>query len=318
MSSTPIRRFHVGTETGPLVLVALGGAALAKRDERFDIGTRQCDLKRAAVALADVARRAPLVITHGEAPQVGLLALESEACRDNRTYPLDVLGAEHHADVASLLEAALANELPDHRIVSLLTQVVVEPLDPAFHHPAMPIGPAYSEADARKLSTERGWSVAADGGVWRRVVASPTPRSVVELPVIEQLVDTGVVVIASGGGGIPVVVDVHGGRHTVEAVVDKDWAAAQLARQLGAETLMLVTDIPAVMRDWGSPGAEAIRATSPTELRQQEFAPESIGSKVDAACWFVSTTGATAVIGALDDTAALLDGEAGTRITRDE
>jgi carbamate kinase len=314
VSSTAMRRLNVDPAAGPLVVAALGGNALLQRDERPDAETQRRNVKRAAVALADVARSFELVVTHGNGPQIGLLALQSEACRDVRTYPLDVLGAETEGMIGYLLEQELGNELPDRVVVSLLTQVVVDALDPAFRSPAKPIGPVYAEADAHRLATERGWTVARDGEGWRRVVASPAPRSIVELPAIRTLLDAGAVPIAAGGGGIPVVVDVQGGRHGVEAVVDKDWSAALLARQLGAATLLLLTDVDAVMHDWGKRKATPIREASVAELRRLELPAGSMRPKVDAACWFVSTTGGDAVIGALDDAVAMVHGERGTRV----
>jgi carbamate kinase len=311
-----MRRNHVDSEVGPLVVAALGGNALLRRGEPFDLETQRRNVKRAAAAMAEIGRDHRVVITHGNGPQIGLLALQSEAIRDVRTYPLDVLGAESEGLIGYLLEQELGNEVPERPVVSLLTQVVVDALDPGFRAPTKPIGPEYTESEARRLTTERGWTMGQDGDAWRRVVASPAPRAIVELPVIQLLLDAGVLVIAAGGGGIPVVVDVHGGRHGVEAVVDKDWASALLARQLGSGTLLLLTDVPSVMRDWGTPNAAPIAETTPAELRNAVFASGSMGPKIDAASWFVSTSGGVAVIGAIDDAAAMLRGEAGTRITR--
>jgi carbamate kinase len=248
-----------------------------------------------------------------------LLALQSEALRDVRTYPLDVLGAESEGMIGYMIEQALGNALPDRVVVSLLTQVVVDALDPAFRKPTKPIGPVYTEAQARELAKQRGWFVAPDDstGAWRRVVASPAPRAIVELPAIETLVEHGVVVVCAGGGGIPVIVDVHGARHGVEAVVDKDLSAALLARQLGADALMLLTDVAAVELDFGTPNARPLRTVTPRELRRHRFAPGSMGPKVDAAAWFASTTGRPAFVGALADAAGVLAGRTGTRIEPD-
>src|SRR5689334_10078171 len=191
-----------------LVVAALGGNALLRRGEPLEAEIARSNAKAAAAALAVVAHDHRLVVTHGNGPQIGLLALQSEAFRDVRTYPLDVLGAETEGMIGYLLEQELGNELPDRLVASLLTQVVVDALDPAFRTPTKPIGPVYTEEDARRFAAERGWAIAPDGNGWRRVVASPSPRSIVELPVIEKLVDEDVLVIAAGGGGIPVVVDV--------------------------------------------------------------------------------------------------------------
>jgi carbamate kinase len=310
-----MRRFHVDPQVGPLVVAAVGGNAFASSDALRDLEAQRCSVKRAASSLAAVARDHQLVVTHGNGPQLGLLAMQSEANRDVRTYPLDVLGAEAEGMLGYLLEQELGNELPEREVVSLLTQVVVDALDPAFRTPTKAIGPAYPEDEARRLANERGWNVAVNGHGWRRVVASPAPRSIVELGVISMLLDAGVVVVAAGGGGIPVVVDVNGGRHGVEAVVEKDWAAALLARQLGARMLLLLTDVPGVLRDYGTDHAQVIGEIAVPELRNESLPTRSMGAKVEAAAWFASTTGGTAVIGAIDDAAAMLSGDAGTRVT---
>ncbi len=300
-----------------LVVAALGGNALLRRGEALEADVQKRHVEAAARSLAGIAREHTLVVTHGNGPQIGLLALQSEAFRDVRTYPLDVLGAESEGMIGYLLEQALGNAIPERPVASLLTQVVVNALDPAFRNPTKAIGPVYTAADARRLAEERGWTVApdTDDDHWRRVVAAPTPLSIVELPVIRLLLDHGVLVVCAGGGGIPVVVDVHGARHGVEAVVDKDLSAALLARNLGADALLLLTDVPAIELEWGTPNAHRLRQTTPAELRQHKFATGSMKPKVDAACWFVSTTGADAAIGALDDAAAMLRREAGTIVT---
>jgi carbamate kinase len=300
-----------------LIVAALGGNALLRRNEAPDAEVAQRNVKVAAAALADVARDHDLVITHGNGPQIGLLALQSEAFRDVRTYPLDVLGAETEGMIGYLLERELGNVLGERPVASLITQTVVDALDPAFQQPAKPIGPMYEAARAKTLARERGWTVAVDGKGWRRVVASPTPRSIVELPTIRLLLEHGVLVVCAGGGGIPVVVDSAGARHGVEAVVDKDLASALLARQLSADLLLLLTDVPAVEVGWGTPDAQPLRTVTPAELEHYEFASGSMAPKVAAATAFVRATGKRAVIGALADTLALVDGTAGTSVTTD-
>ena len=300
-----------------LVVAALGGNALLRRGEPLDAQTQQHNVKLAAESLAEIARDHRVVVTHGNGPQIGLLALQSEALRDVRTYPLDVLGAESEGMIGYLLEQELGNALPGRAVVSLLTQVVVDALDPTFRAPTKPIGPVYTETEARALAEQRGWAIAQDGtgNTWRRVVASPAPRSIVELPAIELLLGNDVVVVCAGGGGIPVVIDVHGARHGVEAVVDKDLAAALLARQIGADALLLLTDVPAVELDFGTPKAHAVHRTTAAELGHHTFAAGSMRPKVQAATWFASTAGGCAAIGALGDAAAILRGDAGTMIT---
>jgi carbamate kinase len=299
-----------------LIVAALGGNALLRRHELLDAEVAQRNVKVAVAALTEIARDHQLVVTHGNGPQIGLLALQSEAFRDVRTYPLDVLGAEREGMIGYLLERELGNALRPVPVASLITQTVVEALDPAFRKPSEPIGPVYTAERARALARERGWSVAKDGDDWRRVVASPNPRSIVEVPTIRLLLEHGIVVVCAGGGGVPVVVDSSGARHGVEAVVDKDLASALLARLLDADLLLLLTDVPAVELDWGTPGARPLAAATPEQLESYSFAAGSMGPKVEAAASFARSTGKRAMIGALADAAALVDGTAGTSITR--
>jgi len=300
-----------------LIVAALGGNALLRRNESLDAETAQRNVKIAASALADIAREHQLVVTHGNGPQIGLLALQSEAFRDVRTYPLDVLGAESEGMIGYLLERELGNVFGDRPVASLITQTVVDALDPAFQRPTKPIGPVYDAERAQTLARERGWTVAPDGPHWRRVVASPTPRSIVELSTIQLLLQHDVVVVCAGGGGVPVVVDSAGARHGVEAVVDKDLTSALLARQLDADLLVLLTDVPAVELDWGTPDARALGTVTSTEVRRHQFAAGSMGPKVEAALSFVRSTRRPACIGALADAAAIVGGTAGTRIVSD-
>jgi carbamate kinase len=245
-----------------------------------------------------------------------LLALQTAATGDEQAYPLDILDAESEGMIGYLIEQELGNLLAGkRRCVTLLTQVEVDATDPAFKHPAKHIGPVYSENEAHRLAREKGWSVAADGMHYRRVVASPRPQSVLELSVIRLLVEQGIVVVCAGGGGIPVVRRQDGSLIGVEAVIDKDFASALLARELRADALLMLTDVDGVYRDWGGAGARAIRSAAPQALRQLEFAAGSMGPKVEAACEFVEQTGTMAAIGRLDDAQAILRGEAGTLIT---
>ena len=269
----------------------------------------------AASVLADIASEHRLVVTHGNGPQIGLLALQAEAYRDVRSYPLDLLGAETEGMIGYLLERELANALPERHIASLLTQTVVDALDPAFRRPTKPIGPMYEECAARKLAEERGWSVAPDNDGWRRVVASPIPRSVVELSTVKLLLEHDVIVVCAGGGGVPIVIDNEGARHGVEAVVDKDATTAMLARDLGADLLLLLTDVPEVQLGWGTADARPIHHVTDRELQAHQFAAGSMAPKVAAAASFVSKTGARAAIGALADAAALVTGKCGTQVT---
>jgi carbamate kinase len=295
------------------IVVALGGNALLRRGEPAEAAIQRAHVLEVASALAELASDHELVITHGNGPQVGLLALEADAYEGVAPYPLDILGAESQGMIGYLLVQALGSELPERDVVALLTQVLVDGDDPAFTLPTKPIGPVYSEKEARELAAHRGWTVARDGKYFRRVVASPEPIAVVELRAIERLVAAGALVVCGGGGGIPVVQDA-GALRGVEAVIDKDLTAALLAEELGAGKLIVLTDVPYVERDWGTPDATPIDASTPAELRELAFAAGSMGPKIEAACRFVERTGGEAIIGALADLGAIARGEAGTRI----
>jgi len=294
------------------VVVALGGNALLRRGEPAEAGLQRHNVARAARAVADLAAEHEVVVTHGNGPQVGLLALQSASYPDVRPYPLDVLGAESEGMIGYLVEQGLQNLLPARDLATLLTQTVVDASDPAFAAPSKPVGPVYGEAEARRLAAERGWSIAPDGASWRRVVPSPEPQEIVELRAIRVLVEAGVLTICAGGGGIPVVRARGGGLAGVEAVVDKDLAAALLARELGAGALLLLTDVGAVERDHGTPAARPIGEAAPAELRALDLPAGSMGPKAEAAARFVDATGGVAGIGALEDAGAILRGTAGT------
>jgi carbamate kinase len=294
------------------VVVALGGNALLRRGEPAEAETQRRHVAEAASALAALAHEHELVLTHGNGPQVGLLALEADAYKAVSPYPLDILGAESQGMIGYLLVQALRGE-SGREVAAVLTQVVVARDDPAFLRPSKPIGPVYDEATARQLAGERGWTVAPDGAHFRRVVASPEPREIVELETIRTLLANGVVVICAGGGGIPVVSE-GGSLRGVEAVIDKDLTAALLAEQVDAERLVMLTDVPYVERHWGTARAHRIEVAAPDELRTLTFAAGSMAPKVEAACRFVERTGGEASIGALSDLAAVANGTAGTRI----
>jgi len=300
------------------IVIALGGNALLRRDESPSADNQRRNVATATTALAPIARAHELVISHGNGPQVGLLALQSAAGAPEQAYPLDILDAETEGMIGYLIEQELNNLLPPaYRCAVLLTQIEVDANDPAFRHPSKPIGPLYDEVQARQLARERDWAIAPDGERFRRVVASPRPRRIFELGVIELLVSQGVIVICAGGGGIPVVCRADGSLVGVEAVIDKDLASALLARELRAEAFLMLTDVDAVHSDWATPSARAIRRASPRALRELAFAAGSMAPKVEAACEFVDQTGAMAAIGRLEDAQAILRAEAGTIITPD-
>ncbi len=301
-----------------LVVAALGGNALLRRGEKADAETQRRNVAIAVDALAEVAEEHQLVVTHGNGPQVGLLALQAEAYTDVQPYPLDVLGAESEGMIGYLLEQGLENRIAGARVATLLTQVVVDPDDPAFGKPTKPVGPVYERAEAERLARERGWSIAPDGAGWRRVVPSPEPLRIIEMEAISTLIAADMIVVCVGGGGVPVIVDGHGRLRGVEAVIDKDLAATLLARQLGADALLLLTDVSAIQADWGRPTERPIATIAASELAKLELAGGSMGPKAKAASRFVTDTGGLAVIGALADAGSMLSGATGTRVVPDE
>lgn len=298
-----------------LVVVALGGNALLRRGEPVTAVRQRDNIRRAARALAQLlAEGHQLVITHGNGPQVGLLALQSEATGQS-AFPLDVLGAETEGMIGYVLQQELDNAYaPPARFATLLTQVEVDPNDTAFAAPSKPVGSVYSENDAKQLAKQRGWSVARDGNAWRRVVASPKPLRILEIEVIQMLVAQGVIVICAGGGGIPVARRSDGAYLGVEAVIDKDHASGLLATELKADAFLMLTDVPAVYLNWGTTEQRAMGDTTPQDLAALDFAAGSMGPKVQAACDFVTRTGHMAGIGALEDASAILARKSGTRV----
>jgi carbamate kinase len=296
------------------ILLALGGNALLRRGERASAPNQLRNVEAAAKAVAELADHHELIVTHGNGPQVGMLALQSEAFPEVPAYPLDVLDAESEGMVGHMLELALRNALPDRDVVSVLTEVVVAGDDPAFGKPTKPIGPVYSDDQAQRLRLDRGWTLGRDGDGYRRLVPSPEPRAIAEIRSIRALLDAGALVICGGGGGIPVAMDGMGTLHGVEAVVDKDLTAALLARRLDVDLLLLLTDVDMVQADWGGSNQRPVTGASPSELREANFAAGSMGPKVEAACRFAETTGRRAAIGALTDAARVARGEAGTQV----
>jgi carbamate kinase len=297
------------------VVLALGGNALLRRGEPLDAEVQRRNvLVAVAKSVAPLARKHQLVVTHGNGPQIGLLALQAAAYREVAPYPLDVLGAESEGMIGYLIEQALANELPGREIATLLTQVEVDGADAAFARPSKPIGPVYGEREAQQLAERTSWTFVPAGRGFRRAVPSPAPRRIREINAIRLLVEAGTVVICAGGGGIPVLVMPDGGLRGVEAVIDKDLSSALLAEEVGAEALLLLTDVPAVFSRWPSSQGEPLGRVTPDELRALAFEPGSMAPKVAAACRFAEQTGRMAAIGALDQAQAILSGEAGTMV----
>jgi carbamate kinase len=300
------------------LVIALGGNALLRRGQPLTADNQLENIRRAAAQLARVGSNHELVLTHGNGPQVGLLALQSAAYTAVESYPLDVLGAQTDGMIGYLLEQELANLLPARTVTTLLTRVEVDPKDPAFARPTKPIGPIYTQEEARRVAAEKHWVMAPDGASFRRVVASPQPLRVLGLDPIRWLLEKGALVIAAGGGGIPVVRGADGhSLQGVEAVIDKDLCSGVLAYELQADCLVIATDVAAVYLDWGTPQQRALSKVSPKTLAGMSFPAGSMGPKIDAACRFVQASGRRAVIGSLDQIEAMLAGEAGTQITPD-
>ena len=297
-------------------MVALGGNALLKRGQKPDAEVQEHNVDRAVAALAPLAYEHELVITHGNGPQVGVLALQSASDPHLTTpYPFDVLGAQTQGMIGYWLLQSMQNHLPDRQVAAIINQTLVEAADPAFADPTKFVGEVYNQGEAERIAAERGWVVKADGTGWRRVVGSPRPQRVVETRLIRLLLESGAVVVCAGGGGVPVVRGPSGRLRGVEAVVDKDLTSSVLAEALDADALLVLTDVTAVMHHFGTPEQAAITRATPAELRSHVFPQGSMGPKVEAVCRFVELTGGMAAIGALPDAGAILRGEAGTVVT---
>lgn len=300
------------------VVVALGGNALLRRGEPMTAEAQRANVRTASPGLAAVATEHQLVLSHGNGPQVGLLALQAAAYTEVAPYPLDMLGAQSEGMIGYILEQELGNVLPrPTALATILTMIEVDADDPAFSNPTKFVGPVYTREESDRLARERGWVFKPDGTAWRRVVPSPEPRRIFEIRPIRWLLDRGVVLICAGGGGIPTMFDrVEADRLVgVEAVIDKDLASGLLAREIGADVLVMATDVDGVYADWGTPEQRRLGAVTAAELRARPFPAGSMGPKVDAACRFVEATGGRAAIGALDDIARIVDGTAGTQVT---
>ncbi|MFZ5823668.1 MAG: carbamate kinase [Bacillota bacterium] len=308
---------------GGLVVIALGGNAILQPGQRGTVAEQQANIRAACQAIAEVVQEGwQVVLTHGNGPQVGNLLLQSEEA--SGVVPpatLDVCGAQTQGMLGYLIQQELSRAT-GRTAVSVVTQVVVDPADSAFGNPTKTVGPFYTEARARKAMAERGWQMREDAGRgWRRVVPSPHPVRVVEAELIQRLVDAGTLVIAAGGGGVPVA-DGPDGLHGIEAVIDKDRAATVLALGLGAEKLIILTDVEHVCLHYRRPEQVVLREVTVSEglgyLAQGHFRAGSMGPKVEAAVAFVEASGGEAVIGSLTDAARAVAGLAGTRFVPDE
>jgi carbamate kinase len=299
------------------ILIALGGNALLRRGEPMTTEVQRKNVKVAAEAMAPIAEHNQLVITHGNGPQVGLLALQDAAYEPDEDFPLDVLGAQTEGMIGYMIEQELGNLLPfEVPFATLLSMVEVDPKDRAFQNPTKFVGPVYEKAEADRIAAQRGWAFKTDGAKWRRVVPSPAPKRIFEVRPVRWLLERGTVVICAGGGGIPTMYDPKAERKLigVEAVVDKDACSELLAREIEADLFIMATDAEAVFLDWGTPKQRGIHRASAAAMGKHSFPAGSMGPKVGAACAFALATGRTAAIGALADIPAIVRGEKGTLI----
>ncbi|HUK37737.1 MAG TPA: carbamate kinase [Methanomicrobiales archaeon] len=307
------------------LVVALGGNAILRRGERGTAGEQIGHVRYAAANLTALVKKGHrIAITHGNGPQVGDILLKNECAKDTLPrMPLDICGAESQGMLGYLIQQSLENALRDagidRRVITVVTQTVVDPADPAFSHPVKPIGPFYRREEAEQLAAKEGWAVhPVEGGLYRRVVPSPAPVRVVEESSIRTLVDEGFIVIAAGGGGIPVVADASGNLSGVEAVIDKDLTAERLAAAIRAEVLLILTDVHQVYQKFGTPCAEPIREAHASEVRawlaEGRFPEGSMGPKMEACARFVEEGGRCAIVTSLEKAVDALEGRAGTRV----
>ena len=299
------------------VVVALGGNALLKRGEPMTAEVQRANVQSAAPALAAVARQHGLVVSHGNGPQVGLLALQAAAYEQVEPYPLDVLGAQTQGMIGYMIEQEMGNILPfEVPFATLLTMIEVDPEDPAFRDPTKFVGPVYDKDEADRVAADKGWVFKQDGDKWRRVVPSPQPKRIFEIRPIRWLLEQDTVVICAGGGGVPTMYAPDAERFLVgvEAVIDKDLASELLAREVEADLYIMVTDVDGVYVDWGTPDQRKLDRVTPAELRDHDFVAGSMGPKVEAAVRFVENTGKRAAIGGLDQIEEIVDGSAGTQV----
>ena len=300
------------------VVVALGGNALLRRGEPMTAENQRANVKKACEALAPVANDNEIVISHGNGPQVGLIALQQSAYAAVEPYPLDVLGAQTEGMIGYIVEQELGNLLPFERpFATILSMTEVDPADPAFGNPTKPIGPVYGKDEADRMAADKGWTFKADGNGWRRVVPSPRPKRIFEIRPVKWLLEKGTVVVFAGGGGIPTMYGPNRTLTGIEAVIDKDLASSLLAREVEADAFVMATDADAVYLGWGTSEARALKKVSAAELRKYAFPAGSMGPKVQAACEFAEATGKPAAIGALEDSARMLREEAGTTVVRE-
>ena len=298
-----------------LIVTALGGNALLERGQAMTAANQQANVRRAVAALAMLMEAGhQLVITHGNGPQVGMLAMQAASGQQQSAFPLDVLDAESAGMIGYVIEQELRNNLRGRSIATLLSQVKVDGDDPAFLRPTKFVGATYDHETAQRLASENGWTIAKDGTNWRRVVASPEPREILGMDVIHLLLQHKVTVICAGGGGIPVVTDAQGGLRGSEAVIDKDLVSALLARNIEADMLLMLTDVDAVYDGYGTPHARSLSRISAASISADAYPSGSMGPKIAAAMRFAKATGKPAAIGRLADATEIALGRRGTWI----
>ena len=301
------------------LVIALGGNSLLKCGEPMLCENQRENVSLACRQIAKAYAGNELVVTHGNGPQVGLLALQNNAYKKVPMYPLDVIGAESVGMIGYMIQQELVNYVPKTAtLATILTQTQVDPDDPAFQHPTKPVGPVYEKEEAEQLAKQHGWTIAPDNDKWRRVVPSPDPKRIWGLAPLKTLVENGHIVICCGGGGVPTYFDKNGRLVGAEAVIDKDLASSVLAASLDADLFVIATDVDGAYINWGKPDQKKIVQADPKSLREFGFAKGSMGPKVEAACRFVERTGKTAVIGALSEIEKILAGESGTRVVKEE
>lgn len=297
------------------LVIALGGNALQKRGEPMLCENQRANVRIACKQIAKAYEGNQLIITHGNGPQVGLLALQNNAYKAVPMYPLDVIGAESIGMIGYMIQQELVNYVPKTaKLVNVLTQTRVDPADPAFQNPTKPVGPVYDKEEAEALAKKNGWTIAQDNDKYRRVVPSPDPKQIWGLEPLRALAEKGYITICCGGGGIPTYFDAEGNLVGAEAVIDKDLASSLLASSLDADLFVIATDVDGAYVNWREPTQKRIAQADPATLRSMGFAKGSMGPKVEAACRFVEASGKTAVIGALDKIEEILQGKSGTRV----
>jgi carbamate kinase len=306
-----------------LLVIAIGGNALLSRSEPLSAHNQLKNIKVAAAQIAELSEEHDIVVTHGNGPQVGLLALQNEAYRCATPYPFDVLVAQTQGQIGFMLAQEISNCLPNRRsrsstkktVAAVLTRVEVDRSDPAFDHADKPIGPMYTATEVQNLRSNKDWEFVIDGTGYRRVVASPKPKKILELQTIKSLIGNLTIVICAGGGGIPVQLNASTKTHQgIEAVVDKDVTAALLAIELKADALLIVSDVSHVFTDWCKKQPKPIFEISPDQLSKTEFASGSMAPKVKACCRFTTETGKPSYIGELTNLSQLMLPEVGTKI----